>query len=224
MTDRAAASYRTARELVTPQRLREFFAPRSIALVGASDNSGWARFIVASCATAGFSGPLTAVHPRAERAFALPMPGPGSAAGAAGPWSETPRSEMGARRLLAGAGVPVVPGGLAGSADEAVEIARRVGLPVALKVCSAQITHKSDIGGVLLGLGSEAEVRAGYEKVRAAGMAVPEASVDGVLVTPNSAPYGTLRALEVNPLWVNGDQVEALDVLVVTQPGTEQGR
>jgi len=36
---------------------------------------------------------------------------------------------------------------------------------------------------------------------------------------------GSLRALEVNPLWVNGDQVEALDVLVVTGPdttGTEQ--
>jgi succinyl-CoA synthetase beta subunit len=32
---------------------------------------------------------------------------------------------------------------------------------------------------------------------------------------------GSLRALEVNPLWVNGDQVEALDVLVVTD-GTEQ--
>ena len=41
---------------------------------------------------------------------------------------------------------------------------------MALKVCSAQITHKSDIGGVVLGLGSEAEVRAGYEKVRAAGI------------------------------------------------------
>ena len=33
--------------------------------------------------------------------------------------------------------------------------------------------------------------------------------------------HGTLRALEVNPLWVNGDQVEALDVLVITD-GTEQ--
>ena len=50
-----------------------FFAPRSIALVGASDNSGWARFIVASCATAGFAGPLTAVHPRATGAFGLPV-------------------------------------------------------------------------------------------------------------------------------------------------------
>jgi hypothetical protein len=232
-------------------------------------------------------------------------PGPAAAA-AAGPWSE-----VGARRLLAESGVPVVPGGLAGSADEAVEIAFRVGLPVALKICSAQITHKSDIGGVVLGLGSEAEVRAGYEKVRAAGsrfQAVPEASVDGVLVTPmrtggtellagvtvdpafgpvlavglggiwvevlndtslrllpvdaaevrrmlgelrglpllqgarGTAPAsldavagaiaalgdaalaldGSLRALEVNPLWVNGDQVEALDVLVITEAREQQ--
>jgi acyl-CoA synthetase (NDP forming) len=224
----------------------------------------------------------------------------------AGPWSEAR-----ARRLLADAGVPVVPAGLAGSAAEAVEIARRVGLPVALKICSAQITHKSDIGGVVLGLGSEAEVRAGYEKVRAAGsrfQAVPEASVDGVLVTPmrtggtellagvtvdpafgpvlavglggiwvevlndtslrllpvdaaevrrmlgelrglpllqgarGTAPAsldavagaiaalgeaalaldGSLRALEVNPLWVNGDQVEALDVLVITEAREQQ--
>ena len=56
---------KAARELVTTERLREFFAPRSIALVGASDNSGWARLLVASCKTAGFEGPLTAVHPRA---------------------------------------------------------------------------------------------------------------------------------------------------------------
>ena len=61
------------RQLVTPERLREFFAPRSIAVVGASDNSGWARLIVASCATTGFGGPLTAVHPRAASAFGLPM-------------------------------------------------------------------------------------------------------------------------------------------------------
>jgi acyl-CoA synthetase (NDP forming) len=224
----------------------------------------------------------------------------------AGPWSEAQ-----ARRLLAAGGVPVVPGELAGSAEEAAAIARKVGLPVALKICSAQITHKSDIGGVVLGLSSEAEVRAGYEKVRAAGEAVPGASVDGVLVTPmrsggaellagvtvdptfgpvlavglggiwvevlkdtslrllpvdaaevkrmlgelrgrpllagarGTPPAnldavaeaiaglgrtalslnGALRVLEVNPLWVNGDQVEALDVLVVTGPsGTEHGK
>jgi acetate---CoA ligase (ADP-forming) len=245
-----------------------------------------------------------------NRGRVRPWPG-SSRARPAGPRSEVPWSEVAARRLLADAGVPLVPGGLAGSADEAVEIAFRVGLPVALKICSAQITHKSDIGGVVLGLGSEAEVRAGYEKVRAAGsgfQAVPEAAVDGVLVTPmrtggtellagvtvdpafgpvlavglggiwvevlndtslrllpvdaaevrrmlgelrglpllqgarGTAPAsldavagaiaalgeaalaldGTLRALEVNPLWVNGDQVEALDVLVITEAREQQ--
>ncbi len=220
---------------------------------------------------------------------------------APGPWSEAQ-----ARDLLTSAGLPVVPGGVAGSASEAVQIARQVGLPVALKICSAQITHKSDIGGVALGLSSADEVRAGYEKVRAAGEAAAGAVIDGVLVTPmrsggtellagvrvdptfgpvlavglggiwvevlkdvslrvlpvdaaevrqmlgelrgaailaggrgtapanldavaeviaglgevalslNSDLDGALRALEVNPLWVKGDQVEALDVLVIS--------
>jgi acyl-CoA synthetase (NDP forming) len=232
---------------------------------------------------------------------------PGNPSGAVsvnGPWSEQQ-----ARELLTAAGVPVVPGGLAGSADEAAEIATRLCLPVALKIVSAQITHKSDIGGVALGLVAVAEVRAAYEKVRAAGEAVENATVDGVLVTPmrtggtellvgvtvdptfgpvlaiglggvwveimgdtslrvlpvdaaeakrmlgelrglpllqgarGSRPAdldalaeaitgisrvalelgGALRALEVNPLWVNGDQVEALDVLVITEPDGSSG-
>jgi hypothetical protein len=43
----------SARQLITPERLREFFAPRSIALVGASETSGWARFIVAASSAVG---------------------------------------------------------------------------------------------------------------------------------------------------------------------------
>jgi succinyl-CoA synthetase beta subunit len=213
-------------------------------------------------------------------------------------------SEDAARSLLRDCGVPVVPAELVHSADEAVEAARRVGLPAAAKVCSAQIAHKSDIGGVAIGLDSDAAVRAGYEQVVAAGRSVPGASIDGVLVStmrtggvellagvtmdPAFGPVlalglggiwvevlsdtslrvlpvdagevkrmltelrgvpllrgargsrpadldvlakvitvlgdtamsfnGALRALEVNPLWVNGDHVEALDVLVVTEP------
>src|SRR3984885_2570603 len=68
-----AANYQASRRLVTPDRLRGFFAPRSIAMVGASDNSGWARFIVANCGLTGFTGPLTAVHPKATTAFGLPV-------------------------------------------------------------------------------------------------------------------------------------------------------
>jgi acetate---CoA ligase (ADP-forming) len=68
-----AADHQASRALVTPERLREFFAPRSIAMVGASDNSGWARFIVASCATTGFPGRLIPVHPTATTAFGMPV-------------------------------------------------------------------------------------------------------------------------------------------------------
>src|SRR5580704_527496 len=58
--------------LVTPDRMREFFAPRSLAVVGASDTSGWAQFIAASSAAAGFSGPLIPVHPEHETVFGRP--------------------------------------------------------------------------------------------------------------------------------------------------------
>src|SRR6202044_1061481 len=60
----------------------------------------------------------------------------------------------------------------------------RVGTPVAMKIVSAQITHKSDIGGVALALSSEAEITAAYPKVRGAGDSGAGATVDGVLVTP----------------------------------------
>ncbi|HET9896865.1 MAG TPA: acetate--CoA ligase family protein [Streptosporangiaceae bacterium] len=58
--------------LVTPARLAEFFAPGSIAVVGASDTSGWARFLLASATTAGFSGPLIPVHRRHKTVFGRP--------------------------------------------------------------------------------------------------------------------------------------------------------
>ena len=57
---------------VTPERLREFFAPRSLAVVGASDTSGWAQFILASSAATGFEGPLIPVHPRHQTVFGRP--------------------------------------------------------------------------------------------------------------------------------------------------------
>ena len=142
--------------------------------------------------------------------------GIGDAAAAAGttvaPARSGPWSEAEARELLTSAGVPVVPGGLAKSADEAVAIALTVGLgvgrPVALKICSAQITHKSDIGGVALGLSSEAEVRAAYAKVADAGAAVADAVVDGVLVTPmRSGGVELLAGVTVDPTFGRDEEV-----------------
>jgi acyl-CoA synthetase (NDP forming) len=246
---------------------------------------------------------MTWLERRGEVRSSLPAPSV-APAGDIEPWSESR-----GRALLTKSGVPVVPGELVASADEAVAAAQRLGTPVALKVSSAQITHKSDIGGVALGLGSASEVAAAYQKVRAAGDAVAGASIDGVLVTPmrtggvellagvtldptfgpvlavglggvwveilqdtslrvlpvdaaevkrmlaelRGLPLlrgargskaadldalaevitgiagtalsldGALRALEVNPLWVNGDQVEALDVLIATGPDGKSG-
>jgi acetate---CoA ligase (ADP-forming) len=100
----------------------------------------------------------------------------------AGPWSEA-RS----RDLVAAAGVPVVPAELVTGADAAVAAAARYGGPVALKICSAAITHKSDIGGVALGVQGEDDVRAAFERVHAAGAAVTD-DVEGVLVSPMRAP------------------------------------
>ncbi|MGT2494732.1 acetate--CoA ligase family protein [Cupriavidus basilensis] len=62
-------------------------------------------------------------------------------------------------RLLADAGVPVAPHGLARNAEEAVALARRVGYPVVVKLCSAQVLHKSDVGGVALNLTDDTAVR-----------------------------------------------------------------
>src|SRR6202167_1212358 len=61
-----------ARRLVTPQRLREFFAPRSGAMRCSSDNFGWTRLIIAASAITGFDGKLVPVHPKAKSAFGLP--------------------------------------------------------------------------------------------------------------------------------------------------------
>lgn len=63
------------------------------------------------------------------------------------------------KALLAAYGVPVVDTHLAASADHAVELARAAGYPVALKVVSPDIEHRADVGGVMLNLESDDEVR-----------------------------------------------------------------
>lgn len=91
--------------------------------------------------------------------------------------------EVEARACLAPCGIPAPAEGLAHSADEAVRLLRSLGGPVALKVQSPDLPHKSDVGGVRLGLAHEAAVRAAYAAIMAAVAARhPEAEVRGVLV------------------------------------------
>lgn len=98
-------------------------------------------------------------------------------------------SEIEAKQLLAGAGVPVVEARLAASRDEAVVAAKELGYPVVLKVVSPQITHKSDVGGVKLNLGSAEEVGAAFDAiVQSATAAVPDATIEGVSVQRMAEP------------------------------------
>jgi acyl-CoA synthetase (NDP forming) len=208
--------------------------------------------------------------------------------------------EAAARNLLTDFEVPLVPMELVNSGAGAVAAARRLGFPVAVKISAAQIAHKSELGAVALGLRSEAEVTAAFERVLAAAGDVPAQGVTvsamrsggvelltGVTVDPIFGPVlaiglggvwvevlrdvslrvlpvskgevlamlgelrgvellrgargqmaadldklaevivavgesalslgSALRSLEINPLWVSGDRIEALDVLVITE-------
>src|SRR3546814_588946 len=77
-------------------------------------------------------------------------------------------SEDAARRLLQSAGIPVVPAVLVTTADQAVTAAQELGGSVALKIVSPDILHKSDIGGVRLGVVGDDAVRAAHDAVVAA--------------------------------------------------------
>ena len=92
-------------------------------------------------------------------------------------WSETR-----AREHIMAAGVPVVPGELAVSADAAVAAAGRLGYPVVVKAVSASLLHKTNIGAVALDLADADEVRDAFRRVTEAASAhVPD--LEGVLVT-----------------------------------------
>jgi acyl-CoA synthetase (NDP forming) len=116
----------------------------------------------------------------------------------AGSWSEAR-----ARTLLQQAGIPTIPGQLATSADEAARAARELGLPVALKIQSPALPHKSDVDGVALNLQSEeavsAEFTAMLERVR---VQQPGAEIEGILVSPmRPAGIELLVGVVRDPLW-----------------------
>jgi acetyl coenzyme A synthetase (ADP forming)-like protein len=89
------------------------------------------------------------------------------------------------REVLGAVRLPISDGGLARTADEAVEIANRVGFPVAVKLASRKLLHKTEVGGVRLNLRDPAAVRAAFddmrERLRQEGQLD---AMDGALVQP----------------------------------------
>lgn len=91
--------------------------------------------------------------------------------------------EYRAKALLAPLGVPFPQGGFARSAEEAKAVAASVGYPVVLKAQSAALSHKSDAGGVILGIADDAALDAAWAKLYANVAAyAPSLALDGALV------------------------------------------
>lgn len=134
-----------------------------------------------------------------------------------------PLSEAVARDLLIAADVPVVPSWHVRSAEDAAKAAVEAGGPVAMKIVSADIGHKSDIGGVRLGV-DPARAAAEYDDILAVcGAARPDAQLDGVLVSPMREPATELLVgVTRDPDWglllavgFGGVLVEVLDDVVL---------
>lgn len=88
-----------------------------------------------------------------------------------------------AMNLLDHMGVPVPFSGMAASSDEAVTMARKAGYPVVLKLVSPDALHKSDVGGVKVGIESDDEARAAYSEIEEnLKKAMPDARFQGVRV------------------------------------------
>ena len=92
-------------------------------------------------------------------------------------------TEYESKKLLAAAGLPVTRERLVNDASEVAQAAMEIGFPVALKIQSPDVPHKSDAGGVVLGVSSNEAAREAYDRIiRNVTAAHPEAAIDGVLV------------------------------------------
>ncbi|NNG16118.1 MAG: hypothetical protein HKM89_06515, partial [Gemmatimonadales bacterium] len=92
-------------------------------------------------------------------------------------------SEIDTLDLFDAYGIPVAPARLATSPDDAVKMAEELGYPVAMKIVSPEIIHKTDVGGVVLGCDEADEVREAFGQIVGnVEQRNPEATITGVLV------------------------------------------
>lgn len=127
-----------------------------------------------------------------------------------------PLAEYASKALLRDIGIPVVDGSLARTVDEARRIAASIGYPVVLKAQAAQLMHKSDAGGVAVGIAGAAELNAAWDRVTANVVrAMPGLVLDGCLVESFAAPglelvigakrdpeWGPVLAVGLGGVWI----------------------
>jgi acyl-CoA synthetase (NDP forming) len=98
-------------------------------------------------------------------------------------------TETESKQVLQGLGIATTLGQLVTSEDAAVHAATTMGFPVVLKISSADIVHKSDVGGVKLNLHTAEDVRQAYQAMlRSVAAQAPGAHVEGLTVQPMASP------------------------------------
>ena len=103
--------------------------------------------------------------------------------------SRTLLTEIESKALLKEVGIPTVETSLAASKEDAMSTSKKLGFPVVLKIVSPDITHKSDVGGVKLGLKTSKQVGKAYDEIMSAvKQRNPQANVDGVSVQKMARP------------------------------------
>jgi len=140
-------------------------------------------------------------------------------------------SNFSPEELVASYGIPTAPMKLATNADEAVDIAHKLGFPVVMKIASPDILHKSDVGGVLLDISSEREAHDGYAQlIKKAGNPHPNVKIEGVHLQQQISEgqeviVGMVRDPQFGPLIMFGSggvEVEGLkDVAFALGPLTQ---
>ena len=119
-------------------------------------------------------------------------------------------TEYESKKFLKQAGIPVIETRLARTLKEAVLLSQKMGFPVALKIASPDIVHKSDSGGVRLSLNNASEVRAAYRKIMdGVQKKYPSASIQGVSVQKMAKPgteviVGTSKDPQFGPVIMFG--------------------
>jgi acyl-CoA synthetase (NDP forming) len=145
-----------------------------------------------------------------------PVPVPIVRGPATGVWSEHRTAA-----LLAENGLPVVPSSLARDEDAAVAAATRFGYPVVLKAAAEDLAHKSDIGGVRLGLASPDDVRRAYREISAAigpdVLVQPQRTggVELLVGVVRDPAWGLVLAVGLGGVWVEVLRDSALRLLPV---------
>ena len=147
-----------------PERIREYEADGFLCFEDPT------RAVVAAAAMGRYGQAFSQPPPLPPAALAVELP-------------EATPTEAVAKQILQEVGVPIVEEAACADVEAAVAAATRIGFPVVLKILSPDILHKSEIGGVVLGVMDAAAVRQGFADIMArAAEAAPKARIEGVLV------------------------------------------